>query len=98
MAPIKVRKNGAKGWPWTVWCAFCNEYNDEGINTAVGWRWWESAFRKAFEHAKTHDDRPKCPTCGKLAEIPGEGRFCGSCQDFEGHCAEDHCMTCGGDT
>lgn len=36
-----------------------------------------------------------CPTCQLPAEVPGEGRFCGSCEDYEGHCRNDHCMTCG---
>lgn len=37
----------------------------------------------------------ECPACGLPAEVPGEGRYCGACEDFEGHCRNDHCMTCG---
>lgn len=42
-------------------------------------------------------ERPSngCPACGLPVESPGEGRFCGHCQDHEGHCRNDHCMTCG---
>lgn len=36
-----------------------------------------------------------CPACGLPAEVPGEGRYCGNCQDHEGTCRNDHCMTCG---
>lgn len=57
MAWLKVRKNGALGWPWTVWCAFCNDLEDSGINSPIGWRTWDSAFRIAFTHFKVHMDR-----------------------------------------
>lgn len=36
-----------------------------------------------------------CPECGEPEAIPGEGRYCPECQDYEGHCHDDHCMTCG---
>ncbi len=61
------------------------------------------AFRPGrHDHAPTTStegyDQPLCPACGLLAASPGEGRYCGSCEDHEGHCPADHCMTCGADT
>lgn len=41
---------------------------------------------------------PAWPDCDELAVDSGEGRFCGQCQDYEGTCANDHCLTCGAST
>jgi hypothetical protein len=56
-------------------------------------------------YALRHDIAPeertrKCPNpgCDQLAVDSGEGRFCGECQDYEGTCWDDHCLTCGAPT
>lgn len=36
-----------------------------------------------------------CLSCSEPAEDSGEGRYCGSCEDYEGTCVNDHCLTCG---
>jgi hypothetical protein len=40
----------------------------------------------------------QCLSCEERAEDSGEGRFCGKCQDYEGTCINDHCLTCGAGT
>jgi hypothetical protein len=43
---------------------------------------------------------PMClnPECDQPLVDSGEGRFCSNCQDYEGTCRNDHCLSCGART
>lgn len=49
----------------------------------------------------TNAEVRRCPNldCNLPIDPEGqEGRYCGVCEDHEGHCPEDHCATCGAST
>lgn len=71
------------------------EHDDLDCETCEDVREIAAAIRAAADN----EDRPaKCLSCNELAVDSGEGRFCGYCQDHEGTCINDHCLTCGATT
>lgn len=62
--------------------------------------WTDHNVHAVRHHFAAEEPTPKCPNfdCDQLAVDSGEGRFCGECQDYEGTCVDDHCLTCGAST
>jgi len=63
---------------------------------------WDPSLIKEHDeaNAEADDEHPSCPECNWVRPdgYEDEGRFCGMCQDYEGTCPQDHCMTCGAGT
>jgi len=50
------------------------------------------------QEAASPETPAQCLSCDEPRADSGEGRYCGQCQDYEGTCINDHCLTCGAST
>lgn len=75
-------------------------YTPEGGGHMLSGEPDERDRRRAIKqwHCRGLRNCPAWPECDLAAVDSGEGRFCGTCQDYEGTCANDHCLTCGSRT
>lgn len=69
----------------------CRQHGAAGYQATCPKAWLRENLPSVFPPVET------CPSweCDLPAEDSGEGRWCPSCQDYEGTCNDDHCLTCG---